>query len=172
MSKHPTDVETVKLARIRANKNPPFDGTSRTAHLIPLMTYRHIPGVTIIFTRDAGHHACGWFRNPDYERCYHLSLSFHGLMTNEPAPYSHREASKWIRMFFDPTPELVWSEPPYSPDGKRLEVWHHRLFMDHSWRHPVFPRREVYSTEFTELGWKSFSELSAPQPLVLEATNQ
>ena len=33
-------------------------------------------GVQIIFTRDTGHHSSGWLKNPDYERCWHLSLSY------------------------------------------------------------------------------------------------
>src|SRR5579859_6428518 len=34
-------------------------------------------GTSLIFTKDTGHHTSGWFKNPDYERCYHLSVSFH-----------------------------------------------------------------------------------------------
>ena len=41
---------------------------------------------------------------------------------------------------------------------KRAEVYHYRLFCDEGWQ-PIMPRGEVYSTQFTELGWKSFSEL-------------
>lgn len=53
---------------------------------------------------------------------------------------------------------LLWCEAPYSEQGKRNEVYHYRLFCDKNWQ-PIMPRGEVYSKQFTELGWKSFSEL-------------
>lgn len=53
---------------------------------------------------------------------------------------------------------LLWCEPPYSEEGKKAGVYHYRLFCDENWQ-PIFPRGEVYSTQFTEMGWKSFSEL-------------
>lgn len=37
-------------------------------------------------------------------------------------------------------------------------VYHYRLFCDEAWK-PIMPRGEVYSTQFTERGWKSFSDL-------------
>jgi hypothetical protein len=37
-------------------------------------------------------------------------------------------------------------------------VWHYRLFADPSWA-AIVPRGEVYSTELTEAGYLSFSEL-------------
>jgi hypothetical protein len=33
-------------------------------------------GSILILTRESGYHTSGWWKNPDYERCLHLSLSF------------------------------------------------------------------------------------------------
>lgn len=106
---------------------------------------------TIIFTRDEGYHSCGWWKNPDYERCWHLSISF-------PGGKSKNSLDKIITGLFGEHKRLIWVESPYSKEGKQAEVWHYRLFCDENWQ-PVKPRGEVYSTQFTERGWKSFSEL-------------
>lgn len=109
---------------------------------------------TIVFTRDTGYHSCGWWKNPDYERCWHLSISFRG--GNE------KKALKQIlENLFGEFKNLIWVEPPYSDQGRSMEVWHYRLFCDENWQ-PIKPRGEVYHTQFTERGWKSFSELNQP----------
>lgn len=43
-------------------------------------------GTKLIFTRDAGMHSSGWWKNPDYERCWHLSLSFVSPLTGDVLP--------------------------------------------------------------------------------------
>jgi hypothetical protein len=53
----------------------------------------------------------------------------------------------------------IWVEPPFSDHGKSMDVWHYRLFTDENWQ-PIKPKGEVYNTQFTEKGWKSFSELN------------
>lgn len=105
----------------------------------------------IIYTKETGYHTSGWWKNPDYERCYHLSISFPGG--------KHKPTLKKIidGLFKDYT-NLLWIEPPYSPEGKSHDVWHYRLFCNEHWQ-PIKPRGEVYNTDFTERGWKSFSEL-------------
>jgi len=115
-------------------------------------------GSILIFTRDIGMHQSGWWKNPDYERCWHLSLSFRDDLTMEPAPQNHRIAGQWIEAFYGDNKRYVWAEPPYSERGKTNEVWHYRVFCDPAW-HPIIPRGEVYTREFTERGWKSFSDL-------------
>lgn len=107
---------------------------------------------SIIFTRDVGHHACGWWKNPEYERCYHLSIRFLGER-NKTA------IEKIITGLFGSDKNKIWIEPPYSKEGKQNEIWHYRLFCDANWQ-PIIPRGEVYTTEFTEKGWKSYSELN------------
>jgi hypothetical protein len=109
---------------------------------------------TIIFTKEVGYHSGGWWKNPDYERCYHLSISF-------PGGKNKNTLQKiLVGLFRAAYMHLLWVEPPYSPEGKSHDVWHYRLFCDENW-HPIHPRGEVYSTQFTEKGWKSFSELHA-----------
>lgn len=121
-------------------------------------------GVILVFTRDSGHHSGGWFKNPDYERCYHLSVSFFDQETlcQEtlcPVPFKKKRAEKWVKDFFGGNARLTWCEPPYTEEGKGRGVHHYRLFYDPSWKNPIKPRKEVYSKDFTEKGWKSFSEI-------------
>lgn len=65
---------------------------------------------------------------------------------------------RWIEAFYGDAKRYVWAEPPYTPDGRRSETWHYRVFCDPSWS-PIVPRGEVYSRELTEAGWLSFSDL-------------
>lgn len=108
---------------------------------------------SMIFTRDVGYHSGGWWKNPDYERCWHLSISF-------PDGRNKVTLDKIIEALFGAHKNLIWVEPPYTDTGKKYDVWHYRLFCDENWQ-PIKPRGEVYSTQFTEKGWKSFSELKA-----------
>jgi len=112
----------------------------------------------LLYTRDVGHHSSGWWKNPDYENCYHLSLSFFDSVTGKPAPFRRGEAEVWVRLFFGDDRRLLWCEPPSSALGRDRQVHHYRLFCDPAWK-PVKPRGEVYSRTLTEAGWKSFSEL-------------
>jgi hypothetical protein len=120
----------------------------------------------IIFSRDEGHHTSGWFKNPDYERCWHLSLSFWAIMPPGVAPvlrpiHTQPELTqRWLKLFFGEAQRYLWVESPKSDEGKRADVWHYRVFVDELWR-PIIPRGEVYSTELTERGWRSWSEVHA-----------
>lgn len=105
---------------------------------------------TIVYTREEGYHSGGWWKNPDYERCYHLSIAFAGGKDK-------KALSEILKLLFNSYQHLLWVEPPYSDEGKKMEVWHYRLFCDEHWQ-PIKPRGEVYNTQFTERGWKSFSE--------------
>lgn len=106
---------------------------------------------TVIFTKDVGYHSGGWWKNPDYERCWHLSMSFRGGAEK-------KVSNEIINELFGNFKKMIWVEAPYSEDGKKLDVWHYRLFCDENWL-PIKPRGEVYNTHLTERGWKSFSEL-------------
>lgn len=119
-------------------------------------TAAYVPdGVIIIFTRDVGHHSSGWWKNPDYERCYHLSLSFRDPVTGALRPRDKKASALWVEAFFPATKNLVWAEPPYSEEGKRCEVWHYRVFYAENWVAPILPRGEVYSKANTPAHWKS-----------------
>lgn len=112
----------------------------------------------ILFTRDVGHHSAGWWKNPDYERCLHLSLSHQDPRSGARRPHDRGFFAELSQAFFGADARKCWIEGPYSPEGKVADVWHYRLFCDEGWQ-PILPRGEVYSKEFTEAGWKSFSEI-------------
>ena len=58
-------------------------------------------GTVVIFTRDTGMHASGWFKNPDYERCLHLSLSFkEPFKPTHEIPFDKEAAKEWVEIFF------------------------------------------------------------------------
>lgn len=147
----------LKIAALHGN----FDGTESTAHVLARCRGLHPPsGSSLLFTRDVGHHTCGWWKNPDYERCVHLSLAFFDPETHEPAPKNEGLTEEWLMLLFGDERRKLWCEPPYTDKGKREEIWHYRLFCDEHWQ-PIVPRGEVYSRELTERGWKSYSELRA-----------
>lgn len=114
-----------------------------------------------IFTLDIGHHTSGWWKNPDYETCWHLSISFQDFESGDTGPQDHKTSKKILKAFFESHTRLLWCEPPYSKKGKVCDVWHYRLFVDTQTLIPFLPRGEVYTREFTEAGWKSYSEIQA-----------
>lgn len=121
-------------------------------------------GSVLIYTRDAGMHTSGWLKNPDYERCLHLSISFRAVTDLEQiAPFDRALAGEWVELFFGPDKRLVLVESPKSPAGRQHDVHHFRVFCDEHWQ-PILPRKEVYTTDFTELGWRSYSELHPEDP--------
>lgn len=120
-------------------------------------------GIRAIFTRDYGHHSGGWFKNPDYERCFHLSLSFRSPDGTILLSQDHKIAKELCELFYGKYTRLIWAEPPFSKHGKSHNVWHYRLFVNYRGE-PILPRGEVYSKEFTEKGWKSFSEIYGHKP--------
>jgi hypothetical protein len=67
-------------------------------------------------------------------------------------------AARWVKAFYGDDLRYVWEESPKSSFGKRHDVWHYRVFCNAAWE-PTVPRGEVYSTEFTELGWRSASQV-------------
>lgn len=115
-------------------------------------------GIVTVFTRDVGYHTSGWWKNPDFERCYHLSISFFDPATLKPRPFEDATARRIAEAFYTKFTKWAWIESPYSEEGKAAGVWHYRLFCDQAWQ-PILPRGEVYSTELTEAGWKSFSDV-------------
>lgn len=159
-----TDMDgLVRFARLRAKRDI-FDGreTPRAGRYLRMCSHVYSIASDIsarmIYSRDSGHHSGGWWKNPDYERCYHLSISFCVNPTDAPLPFDRKEAQKIANAFFEGDTRLCWVEPPYTDRGKACGVHHYRLFCDEQWK-PILPRGEVYSKQFTERGWKSFSDI-------------
>jgi hypothetical protein len=147
--------------RMHAEQYPPWDGT--TAPYYRLQHLDTASGIVTlaIYSRDTGHHTSGWFKNPDYERCYHLSLSFcewrplAGVGLTR-IPFQLDIARKLVPLVFQNWQRYIWIESAKSPAGIEAGVTHYRVFCDPSWQ-PIVPRGEVYSQEFTEKGWQSWS---------------
>lgn len=155
-----------------------FDGlpTQNNQTYITLSRTVHIAsGAVVIFTRDTGHHTSGWMKNPDYERCWHLSLSpIQGHITVPGRPdlisglLDQEITRMWCEAFFREHLRKAWFEGPQSQVGRAHNVLHWRVFADEHWK-PIKPRGEVYSTELTEKGWKTASEVfeltGQPEPI-------
>lgn len=137
-----------------------WDGRNMTPYFSDCRRQSMFRGLSTIFSRDTGYHTSGWWKNPDYERCYHLSVSFFDPLTQEPRPADDEIVRKLVRGFYGVHRRLIWVEPPYSAHGKKLGVTHYRLFCDVAWQ-PIKPRGEVYSRELTEAGWLSYSDVQA-----------
>jgi hypothetical protein len=154
----------VPFAKRRAMRLACYDGRvtddnmwlmHRCSHLLAISP---IESAAIIFTRDIGHHSSGWWKNPDYERCFHLSISFLVNPTDEPLPFRPKIGERIAKAFYGEDVRKVWCERPYSEEGKIRDVHHYRLFCDPLWT-PILPRGEVYRKDETPAGWLSFSEL-------------
>jgi len=149
--------EMRRVARIETT----YNGLATVANqqLLDRCTGLHIlTGTKLIFTRDAGMHSSGWWKNPDYERCWHLSLSFVDPLSGESAPKDVKLTDRWIDAFYGENRRYLWSESPFSDVGKTHNVWHYRVFVDPAWQ-PIIPHGEVYNRELTEAGWHSYSDL-------------
>jgi hypothetical protein len=153
---------TAAVMRLAANRAACYDGlgTPENEALLRSLTGVHAPtGSLLIFSRDAGMHSGGWWKNPDYERCWHLSLSF-GKQGAGNLPKDAKLTERWLYAFYYDNRRYVWAEPPYTAEGRERDVWHYRVFCDPGWQ-PIIPRGEVYSREFTERGWLSYSDLQS-----------
>ncbi len=135
-------------------------GRGSSAYFESCRVIEAILGVQALCTRDVGHHTSGWWKNPDYERCWHLSLTFFDQETGGAMPRNRTLTDRILRALYGRRRRWLWCEPPYSLEGKRKDVWHYRLFCDAAWR-PIKPRGEVYGRELTEAGWLSWSDLQA-----------
>ena len=133
-----------------------FDG--KTADLyFHRAKHLHTPtGTLLLYTRDVGHHTSGWWKNPDYERCLHLSMSFWDVEAGVARPFDTALAKAWVVAFFGEWRRYIWEESQTTPHLP-AEVRHFRVFCDPVWQ-PIIPRGEVYSRELTEAGWLSWSD--------------
>ena len=102
--------------------------------------------VRLMLTFDQGAHASGWWRNSDYDRCMHLSLSWPRRIGGPEAP-TDKEVRAWAKAFFGRDVVKTWTEPSASVfdiHGRLPGVVHVRLFLDKDNR-PIQPEGEVYT---------------------------
>jgi len=111
----------------------------------------------LAYTVDDGMHSSGWWKNPEYARCWHLSLSY-WYPDGRTAPRQNKDTAEWVKLFFQPNEKWVWSMSAQYDIGKKRGVNHYRLFADEHWQ-PIKPEGEVYNTLKTEKGWLSWSDL-------------
>jgi len=153
-------LESLVAAHVKAAIQGVFAGQVQTPYFQSCRRVSPFAGLVTIFTRDVGYHTSGWWKNPDYERCFHLSVSFFDTATHQSAPQDKSVVAKLVEGFFGQYAKWVWCEGPYSERGKARGVHHYRLFCDAAWQ-PIKPRGEVYSRELTAAGWKSWSDVQA-----------
>lgn len=139
-----------------------YDGTPKTYNVMNgCSAFDTHTAASLIYTRDEGMHTGGWWKNPDYARCLHLSLTFWDIESKEARGKDKTLTNLWLDIVFGANKCLIWGEPPFSEGGKKNETWHYRLFVMEDWRTAILPRGEVYSQAWTPPGFKSFSELQA-----------
>lgn len=119
--------------------------------------------VLCIFTRDTGHHGSGWWKNPDFERCWHLSLSHRWVPSDTVAVMDLKKNEEIARAVFGEDARWAWLEGAFTVDGKERDVMHYRLFADEGW-YPIKPHGEVYDRRNTPPDWRSFSEIHGYRP--------
>jgi hypothetical protein len=114
---------------------------------------------SVLFTFDLGAHASGWWRNSDYERCWHLSLC--ALTRSGPVEMPAVDRRAWPRFVFGQQLPKAWIEPPagqFDPHrnapASRFTT-HVRLFVDQEDR-PILPEGEVYTL-------KPYADGSSPE---------
>jgi hypothetical protein len=151
-------IETLVNRMKRQAASGLFDGRVPSPYLARCH-HTHMLGISATYSRDVGYHTSGWWKNPDYERCRHLSLAF---FEPESMQFTGQKNDPLTRLMVDAIfgvdRRWLWCEPPYSDEGKRKCVWHYRLFCDQGWQ-PICPRGEVYGRELIEAGWLSYSDV-------------
>lgn len=104
--------------------------------------------VSILYTLDRGAHASGWWRNSEYESCFHLSIV--GMSEGKYSDIADIERRAWAIAMFGEQVSKCWNEPPaswadrYRTARASVATWHTRLFVDQQLR-PIIPRGEVYT---------------------------
>ncbi len=103
--------------------------------------------LSLTLSRDRMHHSVGWWRNAEYEYCWHLSMAAKvreaaegGQETWAAAPFEQvprAEARYWAHAVFRDHVDKLWFEPGGTdPRLTREEarahatMWHLRLFLE------------------------------------------
>lgn len=124
--------------------------------------------VSLSLSRDRMHHSVGWWRNAEYEYCWHLSVA--AKVVDDPSraqeswaaasfePFPHDELRYWAAAIYGKDIDKTWTEPGgtdprLTPEEKRVHatMWHVRLFLHPEILntagepfHPFIPQGEVY----------------------------
>jgi len=117
--------------------------------------------IRLLFTRDKMHHSVGWWRNADFEYCWHLSISAWAGelepgrsprdMGAESEDVPEDEERYWTFAFFPNDYDKLWHEPGgtdprLTPEEKmrHRHFVHLRLFLHPITMQPFIPEGEVY----------------------------
>jgi len=121
--------------------------------------------ISTLLTFDVGAHSSGWWRNSDYERCWHLSLvgiaqlGVHGGHEYVDVPLD--DITAWASIEYGRARSLAWTEPPagdfdvYRNAPASRHTTHIRLFVDQQ-NQPIKPTGEVYTL-------KPYADGSSPE---------
>lgn len=107
--------------------------------------------LSLILTLDHGTHASGWWRNSQYDLCFHLSICGLSADRSEYETPLEAEMRWWATAFFSIDVDKAWIEPPASAlDRYRFarssaHTWHVRLFLDRETGEAILPKGEVYT---------------------------
>lgn len=123
--------------------------------------------ISLLLSRDRMHHSVGWWRNAEYEYCWHLSLSaiergeYYRVerlarLTGRRQKPSFEEMPRadldlWSRLIFGEHIDKLWNEPGGTDPRltaderhRRAVLWHLRLFLNPVTMEPFIPKGEVY----------------------------
>lgn len=119
--------------------------------------------VSLLFSRDRMHHSVGWWRNADYEYCWHLSIGawekraynaarLLGARTPEWEDLPDDDLRVWASALFRDHAHKAWYEPGGTdPRLSRQEAHgrgrmkHLRVFLEPATLQPFIPKGEVYT---------------------------
>lgn len=121
--------------------------------------------VRLLLSKDKMHHSVGWWRNAEYEYCWHLSISAWDRgnrslvipgrpLKDEADPEDVPEAEEryWTFAFFPEHYDKLWHEPGgtdprLTPEEKmrHRHFVHLRLFLEPETFEPFIPKGEVYT---------------------------
>jgi hypothetical protein len=167
----PTSEHLTNARQMRAKARKGwFNGTRATLEAFSakrLTVARTTPEliVCVLLSRDRAHHGCGWFRNAEYEYCWHLSLSARDRLAYAAAQAGGTPGSQlgyqevprdevryWSRLIFGEHVDKLWNEPGGGDPSLTQEqahrnslIWHLRLFLDPETQEPFIPTGEVYT---------------------------
>lgn len=152
------------LARTSARDLPVYDGDQqRNGWIIGAATW-YLPSLRaiVILTRD-NLVKLGWWKNAQYEKCLHLSISFRDPATLESIEWEPAAARRIVEAVFGEARRLTWWEPAYSAQGKARGVQHWRLFYAADWITPIHPKGEPHTLN-VPAGWREWTDYQAGQP--------